>query len=85
MGHAKPTLRAALENFPTQNKKGFGYARQIEAKKLSRRTIRATPKVGDFHFQQWWPISICDRYFTMLTSRPPGLSNVVAHGFCMRM
>jgi hypothetical protein len=44
---------AALENFPARKrKKSFGstYARKIEAKKTSQRTIRATPKIGDFHF-----------------------------------
>jgi hypothetical protein len=50
---------AALENFPEQKQKknGFTYARNIEATKTSQRTIHATPKIGDFHFQQWWPIS----------------------------
>ncbi len=46
-------IGAALENFPARKqKKSFGstYARKIEAKKTSRRTIRATPKIGDFHF-----------------------------------
>ena len=55
-----PLLGAALENFPARKqKKSFGstYARKIEAKKTSRRTIRATPKIGDFHFRRWWPIS----------------------------
>ena len=68
-------------------KKSFGstYARKIEAKKTSRSTIRATPKIGDFHFRRWWPIFTCDKYFAMLTSRPPGFSDVVAHGFCMRV
>ena len=53
-------LGAALENFPAQKrKKSFDstYARKIEAKKTSQRTIRATPKIGNFHFRQWWPIS----------------------------
>jgi hypothetical protein len=48
-----PRLGAALENFPAQKqKKSFGStcARKIEAKKTSQRTIRATPKIGDFHF-----------------------------------
>jgi len=51
---------AAMENFPARKrKKSFGstYARKIEAKTMSQRTIRATPKIGDFHFQRWWPIS----------------------------
>jgi len=74
--------------FPRENeKKGFGstYTRKIEAKKMSRSTIRATPKIGDFHFRQWWPIFTCDNYFAMLPSRPPSFSNVAAHGFCMRV
>jgi hypothetical protein len=46
-------LGAALENFPAQKqKKSFGstYARKKEAKKTSRRTKVATPKIGNFHF-----------------------------------
>jgi hypothetical protein len=27
----------------------------------------------------------CGRYFAMLTLRPPGFSDVVTHGFCMRV
>jgi hypothetical protein len=47
------TVGAALENFPARKqKKSFGsmYARKKEAKKMSRRTTVATPKIGDFHF-----------------------------------
>jgi hypothetical protein len=41
-----------------EKKFGSTYARKIEAEKLSQRTIHATPKIGDFYFQQWWPIPI---------------------------
>ncbi len=73
------------ECFRAKAKKSFGstYARKIEAKKTSQSTIRATPKIGDFHFRRWWPIFTCDNYFAMLASRPPGFSGVVAPGFCM--
>ena len=35
----------------------FHVHKKKEAKKTSQRTIRATPKIGDFHFRRWWPIS----------------------------
>jgi hypothetical protein len=56
-------LGAALENFPARKrKKRFGstYAKKIEAyaKKIeAKKRHEATPKIGDFHFRQWWPIS----------------------------
>ncbi len=56
-----------------------------QSKKTSRITIRATPKIGNFHFRQWWPISTCGRYFAMLTSCPPGFRDVVAQEDCMRV
>jgi hypothetical protein len=73
--------------FPRNSKKRFGstYARKKETKKTSQKTTRATPKIANFHFQQWWPISTCGHYFAMLTLRPPGFSNVVARGFFMRV
>ena len=73
------------EFFCVKAKKSFGstYARKKEAKNTSRSTICANPKIGNFHFQRWWPIFTCDNYFAMLTSRPPGFSDLVAHGFCM--
>jgi hypothetical protein len=64
---------------------GSTYARKIEAKKTSQSTIHTTRKIGDFHFRRWWPIFTCDNYFAMLTSRPPGFSDVVARVFCMHM
>jgi len=68
-------------------KKGFGftYARKIEPKKMSQRTICATPKIFNLHFRQWWQLSTSDCYFMMLTLHPPGFCDVVARGFCMRM
>jgi hypothetical protein len=36
------------------------------SQKTSRRTIRATPQIGDFHFRQWWPLSTCGLYFALL-------------------
>ena len=81
-------IGAALEIFSRKSKKtsfGSTYARKIEAKKKSRSTICATPKIGNFHFRRWWPIFTCDNYSAMLTSRPPGFSDVVARGFCMRV
>jgi hypothetical protein len=61
-GHCRLSgmLGAALENFPVRKqKKSFGstHATKIETKKTSQSTIRATPKIGDFHFRRWWPIS----------------------------
>jgi hypothetical protein len=45
---------AALENFPAQKrKKKFWFhvrTQKNEANKTSLRTIRATPKIGDFYF-----------------------------------
>jgi hypothetical protein len=50
---------AAGEFSRAKAKKRFGstYTRKKESKKTSQRTIRATPKIGDFHFRRWWPIS----------------------------
>ena len=84
----KGTTRGCTGEFSrAKTDKYFGstYARKVEAKKTSRSTIRATPKIGDFHFQRWWPIFTCDNYFAMSPSHPPGFSNVVARGFCMRV
>jgi hypothetical protein len=60
-------LGAALENFPARKqKKRFGstyakkieaYAKKIEAYAKQKKRHEATPKIGDFHFRQWWPIS----------------------------
>ena len=51
-------------------KRSFGSTctRKKEAKKASRRTICVTPKISDFLFRRWWPISTCGHYFAMLTA-----------------
>ena len=59
----------------------FHVLKKNRRQKTSRKTIRVAPKISDFHFRRWWPISTWDRYFTVLTSCPPGFSDVVTRGF----
>jgi hypothetical protein len=52
-------LEAALENFPARKQKKFWFhvRKKNRSQKTSQRTIRATPKIGNFHFRRWLPIS----------------------------
>ena len=55
----KAKVGAALENFPVrkQIKYWFHVHKKNINQKTSRKAICATPKIGNFHFRRWWPIS----------------------------
>ena len=55
-GSPDPEVGAALERMFFW----FLVRKKNRSQKMSRRP--ATPKIGDFHFQRWWPISTCDHY-----------------------